>query len=122
MLQGHRCKFKIDKTTYSNRNLEQRMTLAKIILHCIIKNQLIRVLILRHNNYHNEASKNQFTSFLASLQLMNREQNLVHENESVNSILVSKIFLQLYPLIQTSIMWGKISQYFQVTGLAEMNL
>ena len=122
MLEGHRCKFKIDKITYSNRNLEQRMALAKIRLHCIIKNQLIRLLILRHSNYHNEASKNQFTSFLASLQLMNREQNLVHKNESVNSILVSKIFLQLYPLIQTSIMWGKISQYFQVTCLAEMNL
>ena len=30
-------KFKINKITYSKRSLEQRMTLAKISLHCILK-------------------------------------------------------------------------------------
>ena len=28
--------FNIDKTTYSNRSLEQRMTVAKISPHCIL--------------------------------------------------------------------------------------
>ena len=31
------CKFRIDKITYSKRSLEQRMTLVKISLYCILK-------------------------------------------------------------------------------------
>ena len=36
-LKEHRCKFKIHYTTYSNRSLEQRMTIVKIGFYCIIK-------------------------------------------------------------------------------------
>ena len=36
-LKEHRCKFKIDKITYSNRSLEQPMTLAETNLQCICK-------------------------------------------------------------------------------------
>ena len=39
-LKENRCKFKIDQITYSNcRSLEQRMTIAKISLRCILKNE-----------------------------------------------------------------------------------
>ena len=39
-LKENRCKFKIDQITYSNyRSLEQRMTIAKISLCCILKNE-----------------------------------------------------------------------------------
>ena len=34
------CKFKIDKTPYSKRGLEQHMTLAKISLYCILKQNI----------------------------------------------------------------------------------
>ena len=33
-------KFKIVKATCSNRSLEQRMTIAKISLYCILKNEM----------------------------------------------------------------------------------
>ena len=35
-IKEHRCKFNIDKITYSKRSLEQRMTLAKLNLYCIL--------------------------------------------------------------------------------------
>ena len=39
-LKENRCKFKIDQITYSNcRSLEQRMTIAKISLRCILNNE-----------------------------------------------------------------------------------
>ena len=36
LLQEHRGKLKIDKITYSKRSLEQRITIVKISLHCIL--------------------------------------------------------------------------------------
>ena len=35
-MKENRCKFKIDKITCSSRGQEQRMTLAKISLHCTL--------------------------------------------------------------------------------------
>ena len=40
-MKEHTCKFKIDKTTYSKRSPEQRMTLAKIDLFCILNKAIM---------------------------------------------------------------------------------
>ena len=37
LLKEHRCNFEIDEVTFSNRNLEERITLPQMNLHCLFK-------------------------------------------------------------------------------------
>ena len=54
------CRFKTDKITYSKHSLEQRMALAKISFHCILRNSYSENIIrkfykkIKHTHIHTD--------------------------------------------------------------------